>query len=149
MSTGCVAHTIWFDQKLNHFSFVPSEERFLTGPIMVFGDRLLDALCWPANKPYADRLCDIWVLWPAMISQDFPCFLSRIFLAIFYLYADRPLLCFCYMLTGQVQSPWLYILWTFIFGLVFAVWWPTYFCSLASTYRISAKGGNYSRKYGI
>ena len=110
------------------------EERFLPGPIMVFGDRLLDALCWPANKPYADRLCDIWVLWPAMISQDFPCFLSRIFLAIFYLYADRPLLCFCYMLTGQVQSPWLYILWTFIFGLVFAVWWPTYFCSLASTY---------------
>ena len=69
-----------------------------------------------------------------MISQDFPCFLSRIFLAIFYLYADRPLLCFCYILTCHVQSPWLYILWTFIFGLVFAVWWPTYFCSLASTY---------------
>ena len=58
------------------------EERFLTGPILVFGDRLLDALCWPANKPYADRLCDIWVLWPAMILYEFPCLSIKLFLLI-------------------------------------------------------------------
>ena len=56
-----------------------SEERFLTGPILVFGDRLLDALFWPANEPYADRLCDIWVPWPAMISYEFPVFLEEYF----------------------------------------------------------------------
>ena len=38
-----------------------------------------------------------------MISYEFSCFVRKIFLAVFQLYADLPLLCFCYMLTGHVN----------------------------------------------
>ena len=104
---------------------IKKDQHAVTGPIKGSADaQHANAVCWPAKKPFADRPF-FAICWPAIV--------------MFLLYADRPcqfplfvhfmnfyfLQYFCYMLTGHVNSHYLYILWNFISCNVFAICWPT------------------------
>ena len=115
--------------RLQKFEEVPLQKLLLpdqhavTGPIKESADAWQkNALCWPAKKPFADRPF-LAVCWPAMfvflLYADRPC-KSLLLYVLWFIYFWH---CFCYMLTGHVNTYNCMFYDLFVFGTVFAICW--------------------------